>query len=79
MVERVRMVSAKGYTPPKEPSSNPAVDAILLFYLVLPAVVCTGDGRFVNSVRSLKSPDRFRVMCPEELIAWLRDGILPKT
>ncbi len=77
MVERVRMVSAKGYSPPKKTSSNPAVDAILLFYMVLPAIVCTADSRFVNSVRSLKPPDRLRVMLPAELLAWLREGILP--
>lgn len=77
MVERVRMVTSKSYIPPSQASSNPAVDAILLFYMVLPAVVCTADRRFVNSVRVLKSPDRIRVMLPSELIAWLRDGLLP--
>lgn len=57
-----------------EPSSNPAVDAALLNYMLLPAVVCTADKKFINAVRQIPLPDALRLMTPAELLAWLKTG-----
>jgi hypothetical protein len=77
LIRWTRHAAHPSYKPPKEASSNDAVDAILLYYMVLPAVVCTADKRFVNSVREQPVPDRLRVMTPAELLCWLRSGLLP--
>ncbi len=77
MLRRTRLVTRPEFQPPKKATSNAAVDTALLFYMVLPAVVCTDDGAFVNAVREQRSEDRVRVMLPSELLGWLRSGVLP--
>jgi hypothetical protein len=77
LVRWTRLAARPTYTPPREPSSNAAIDAALLNYLVMPAIVCTADKKFINSVREIPLPDRVRVMSPAELLAWLRTGVLP--
>jgi hypothetical protein len=78
MVRWTRLAMQPSFIAPKQKRSNQVVDAILLLYLVLPAVVCTADEKLVRSVRELPSEDRVRVMTPTELVEWLRSGSLPQ-
>jgi hypothetical protein len=77
LVRCTRLAARPLYQPPKEPSSNAAIDAALLNYLIVPAVICTADKRFINSVREIALPDRVRVMSATELMTWLKTGVLP--
>ncbi|MCU0658845.1 MAG: hypothetical protein MUF64_27375 [Polyangiaceae bacterium] len=58
----------KGYRP----KLNDAMDFDQLYALGLPAIICTSDGKFLNRVRSLKTPGSERVLYPNELISHLR-------
>ena len=77
LIRCTRFAARPSYTPPKEPSSNAAIDAALLNYVIMPAIICTADKRFINSVREIPLPDRVRVMSTAELLAWLEKGALP--
>lgn len=72
----VRIASQRGYVA-KEMTSNVPIDMTLLYYLVVPAVVCTNDRKLVNVVRSTRLPDSKRVMDANELLNWLGTGELP--
>jgi len=77
MTQEMRKAMRPGYAPPNKMKSNPAIDAGLLLYMLLPAVVCTADEKLVRAVRGLGCPDKARVMTPVELLTWLRTGALP--
>ena len=74
IARRQRDASRKTFNRPKEASSNDWFDADLLLYAVLPAIICTSDGRFVRAVRQLRHEDRFRVMTLPMLYEWLETG-----
>jgi hypothetical protein len=75
IARRQREASRKTFNRPKEPSSNDWFDADLLVYVVLPAVICTEDMRFIRAVRQLPHEDRFRVMNLSDLYRWLETGV----
>lgn len=70
-----RAMQAASESTPYDPKGKPndPFDLDLLFGIPLPAWVCTSDDRLIRLVRSTTSPDRFKVMTPEELIERLQN------
>jgi hypothetical protein len=76
LAHRVRDAAFGHYSPaPEKP--NDRLDFELLFALPLPAVICTGDLRFIDLVRRLGRGDSGKVMTPDEIYLWLAKGRLP--
>lgn len=67
LARRVRI-----HRPLKRPTSNAAMDQVLLLYLLLPALICTTDAKFVNFIQALDSSDCSLVMTPDDLMRRLK-------
>ncbi|MGA7500832.1 MAG: DUF2934 domain-containing protein [Isosphaeraceae bacterium] len=64
------------YNPESEKRRGDAFDVNLLFYVPLPAVIVTGDGRFVRGLRETGAPHARQVLTIEEFNAELSKGSL---
>lgn len=71
MARRATQAANKRYNPKKP--RNDSIDLDLLFGVPLPAIVCTNDDTFVDLIRSTDSPDKDKVMTPEELLSYLKE------
>jgi hypothetical protein len=53
------------------PDTNDAIDIDVLFSTMLPAIVCTSDGKMLAAARGSGSGSAWRVMSPDEILVWL--------
>jgi hypothetical protein len=66
----------KPYNPEGEKQRGDTFDINLLFYVSLPAIIVTGDGRFARGLKETKSPQASRVLTITEFNDHLSKGTL---